>query len=252
MAITCINPKQASAGSASVTNYPAAGLAMTSVTAGSYIYVAMAQATNNTAGINVPSDTQVNTYTQFGTTLNVGTGGQIAHFYAVSAGGANTVTGHFATAVGYPALFIAEIAGTTGPDLSGTYHHENSQSGGVGTGAGAVTSGNCVPSTQPGLIIGASFDSGINNVETPYTGGGYTDLFGASAFWQFTSGANKGGAGYLVYASTSAIAALFTAGASNTAPGTVGALFVQTAGGALTLMPFSQTQFFVTDTIVQP
>lgn len=210
----------------------------TAVQAGSYLYAAVMQNANATNGINLPTDTQSLTWTQFGSTLANGAFGQIAQFWALFAAGGNiTVTGNFGATSTGRGILLSEITGSSGPDTvaGANGFKSNYQSTNPPITAGAVTSTNLTPSTQPGLIISASIDASFDSTITANTGAGFTNiaaLLPSGAFWQFTDGVNHGGCEYLRYTSTSAFAATFTAGATNTNPGTVAALFVESGGGA--------------------
>lgn len=225
MAISILQAKQASQ-SAAQNPYPTAGISVT-VSTGSFIYVLTEQNQNNN-GINLPTD-PTNTYTQFGSTLNLSTGAQLAQFVTTAAVSAGTyvVKSNYGGSSTFPAMAVIEIGGSSGPDTGATGFNSRFQAS-VATGTDAITSNSLTPSVANGMIIGVTVDSNLSH--TMAAGTGFTDatsLFAGSTFWQFTTGANRGLLEYQIYSSTSALAATWTLATGSTSTGSVAALFAQ-------------------------
>src|ERR1700759_3341720 len=189
-----INVPQATQNNLLATGTSIAAPAVTGVLAGSYLYCAVMQNANATNGISLPTDSQTLTWTQFGSTQANGSFGQIAQFWALcAAGGSVTVTAHYGATSTGRGILVCEVSGTSGPDSS---FASNYQATNPPITAGAVTSTNCTPTTQPGLIIGASIDASFDSTITANTGAGFTNIattYLSNNFWQFTDGVNHGG-----------------------------------------------------------
>lgn len=155
-----------------------------------------------------------------------------------------TVTATWASAKAYCAAWTKEITGvTTSPFQTAAGQDQASP----GTGTGVISSGNVTPTSQPCLLSALSWDDG----------GGATSVVAGSltsgiSGWLLTGG---GGAATTISASqhltsTAPIAATFT----NTTDGgtrrfiTIAAVYTE---ASVVYTPFSRTQFFVTDQVIQ-
>jgi hypothetical protein len=225
MAISILQAAQNSIPATSTTIALAFGSA---VTAGSYIYVAAVQVDTN--GITATCADSLNgAYAAALDSLNVGGGCQLYQFASpASLGGANTVTVTFSPTATFRGIFIAEIAGSSGLDTTGTYHSAALTSSGT-----SVSSGTLTPSVANGLAIGAYIDGNLAAI-TISPGAGFTDIstaFTSSTFWQFTTGANHGDAAYQIYSTTASVPVTFTLSGSDNLSGACGALFKPAAAG---------------------
>lgn len=138
-----------------------------SVTAGSSIHVIVRCAT---AGVTYTCSDNING--SYGSPLNTvndsGNNHPAAHFqFSNSGSGTLTVTVTPSSSVPNLFLFIREIGGCSGFDVSAA-HNNNA----VGTGTDAVTSTNATPSIQPGLI--SAWVSRFIGTGTPAAGTGFT------------------------------------------------------------------------------
>lgn len=201
------------------------GLAFSSsMTAGSSIHGFGTQADTASPTLTM-SDTANGSYPAALDTKDDTSGGALqmmAQFkFDNSAAGANTVTVSSTQNNGFLGIWIREIGGTSGYDSS---HAANLQTA-PGTGADAVTSTNCTPSTQPGLISALSFDTIAGGI--PVLGTGFTT--GASG-WSFSG--NNALSESKRYTSTSALSATYTATAIGTDNFiTMAAIFKETVAG---------------------
>jgi hypothetical protein len=223
MAISLVQtPQQSSATGTSTTLALAFG---SSLTAGSYLYVAACQVDTNAITMAC-ADSKANSFTQLGSLLVVG-GGTMTHFATTApcAAGADTVTITYSPTATFRAIFIAEIGGSAGLDTSGTYHSEH-----LNTSGTAMTSGTLTPSVANGLAIGAFLDGNLSsNTTVPTSGAGFTDLFPtANTFWNFSQGHSCGDAAYQIYTTTANVPILFTISAFENIGGCIGALFAPT------------------------
>jgi hypothetical protein len=189
---------------------------------GSALYAVAAQGSNGSNTIAL-ADTLNGSFSVLDT-LSISTNWTIAHGWVANpSGGADTVTATFSAASIFRGLWIAEIGGSGGPDLSGSpYHNANFQTSGT-----AITSGNLTPSAQPGLCIGFTLDG--NLVRTFTAGSGFTDLTPTTCWASF--GGKFCDAEYQIYSALSSIPAAFTISAASNLVGTVGALFLPSGGG---------------------
>lgn len=139
------------------------------VTAGSVIH-AICSVSGSGGDFSSVQDTLGNIYHQIGVEVFTvqGNSNKFTHFYAVSpSGGACNVTVNYATALGYPGLWIREISGcdTTNP-LCG--HSELSAAAAAGTDT--ISSGSATISNTAAFISAWSQDGGITVVTNGGTG----------------------------------------------------------------------------------
>ena len=165
------------------------------------------------------------------------TGGFWSHWFVLNSLGGGTkptVTNTYSASTTFRGLFIAEITGTSGPDILGTPYHKMNNQTSPTAAAGNVTTGNMAPSLQPGLCIGASVGKDFDTTMSSF-GSGWVDLT-PSTFWA-SFGGKFGDAEYFIYSSFSSLAAQFTIAAAITQTTSAGVLFAQSAPGPIVVPP---------------
>lgn len=189
------------------------------ITAGSSIHVITVVAPGTTVTI---AD---NVNGSYGSPIGSAGNPQVQHWRKDNAGaGATTVTASFSPSVGFPALWIAEIGGTSGYDTQAS----NPQTSGT-----TRTSGTATPSAQPGLIHAIGYDdTGANGIAAD-TGSGFS---AGITGWDFGSGGFTACSESKRYTSLTAAAATFGVTTGSDTTGVVAAFFIETGAAGDVLM----------------
>jgi hypothetical protein len=185
------------------------------------------------------ADSLNGSYGAFLDSINSTVGGQINNHWKFdnAAGGITTVTITFSASVTFRLIWVREIG-----QSAGFLTHAGQEQNLPGTGANAVSSGNATPSSQPGLI--SAMVQEVVGAGTGYSAG--TGFTAGIAGWGSTPTALSESKRFTT---TSAQAATFTDSNGATGNSITLAAFFKEAAPVFT--PFTQTQFFVNETIVQ-
>lgn len=183
------------------------------------------------------------------TSLNDG-GGQTIALYVFQNNQSTaklTVTATWAAGTNFKGAWVKEIGGVTASSLQTQSGHLNTA---PGTGAGAISTGSITPTSQPCLLSAVCYEADTNVPATPSANSGTQ---GTTA-WEQSAAPPLGVSSSQRLTSTSATSATFT-----TTDGTgsdfitIGAIYTESGSAPATapFTPFRQTQFFVTETVIQ-
>jgi len=147
-----------------------------------------------------------------------------------TAAGTPTVTITPNTSVGFLAIWIREIGGTSGYDSA----HKTALQTTIGNGTDNVTTGTQAPNNQPGLLSGLGICT--SNFNLPAAGTGFTAGING---WDFTV-SNTAVSESKRYTSLTAIAATFSNSGGSNNFATLAAFFKESASAASILQPWQQ------------
>lgn len=206
------------------------------ITAGSSLHIFGSCANAGTPTMSC-ADSLNGSYGAFLDSINSTVGGQINNHWKFdnAAGGITTVTITFSASITFRLIWAREI-GQSGGYLT----HAGQEQNLPGSGANAVSSGNATPSSQPGLI--SAMVQEVVGAGTGYSAG--TGFTAGITGWGSTGLSES-----LRFTTTSAQAATFTDSNGATGNSITLAAFFKEAAPVFT--PFTQTQFFANETIVQ-